>query len=139
MFRNAVLVNQSNIGNGQALIPSNRIGKQRKRNGYRTQRKVFNKHSSMRFNEKSFENILFYYQRSPTFCDRDALADIHGTTGRRCNRNSTGIGSCLSMCCDRGYNLVKEYRVEKCACKFQWCCKVECKECHSEQWVSTCK
>lgn len=139
MFRNAVLVNQSNMGNGEVIIPSNRMNKQRIRNTIRSHRKNFNKPSSARFNEKSFENTLFYYQRSPTFCERDPSFDVHGTSGRRCNRNSTGIGSCSSMCCGRGYNLVREHRVEKCACKFQWCCKVECKECHSEDWISTCK
>lgn len=139
MFRNAVLVNQSNMGNGEALIPSNRVGKHRNRNSNRSPRKTSSKHSTIHFNEKSLENTLFYYQRSPTFCERDPIADIHGTTGRRCNRNSTGVGSCSSMCCGRGYNLVKEHRVEKCSCKFQWCCKVECKECHTDEWISTCK
>lgn len=139
MFRNAVLVNHSNMANGEALITSNRAGKQRNRNTIRSPRKIFNKHSSKQFNEKSLENTLFYYQRSPTFCDRDPSADVHGTTGRKCNRNTTGVGSCSSMCCGRGYNLVKERRVEKCQCKFLWCCKVECKECHSEEWISTCK
>lgn len=140
MFRNAVLVNQSNMGNGEVIIPSNRMNKQRIRNTIRSHhRKNLNKHSLAQFNGKSFENTLFYYQRSPTFCERDPSSDVHGTSGRRCNRNSTGIGSCSSMCCGRGYNLVREHRVEKCACKFQWCCKVECKECHSEDWISTCK
>ncbi|XP_031623302.1 protein Wnt-10a [Contarinia nasturtii] len=140
MFRNAILVNQSNMGNGEALIPSNRFGgKHRSRNAIRSPRKIFNKHSSMRSSEKANENTLFYYQRSPTFCDRDPLADIHGTSGRRCNLNSTGVGSCSSMCCGRGYNLVKEHRVEKCACKFQWCCHVKCETCIYDEWISTCK
>lgn len=142
LFRNAVLVNQSNMGNGEALIPSNRMGgagKHRNRNSNRSPRKIFTKHATARFNEKSLENTLFYYQRSPTFCERDLMSDIHGTSGRRCNRNSTGMGSCASMCCGRGYNLIREHRIEKCACKFQWCCTVTCSECHTNEWISTCK
>lgn len=139
MFRNAILVNQSNMGNGEPWISSNRASKQNNRNSQRSPRKIFSKITSTQFDQKSLENSLFYYQRSPTFCERDVIADIHGTADRKCNRNSTGNGSCSSMCCGRGYNLIKERRTEKCFCKFHWCCQVECKECHTEEWVSVCK
>lgn len=62
-----------------------------------------------------------------------------GTVGRKCNRTSTGSGSCSSMCCGRGYNMAKEHRDEKCYCKFLWCCQVKCQECHTEEWISVCK
>lgn len=64
---------------------------------------------------------------------------VAGTVGRKCNRTTTGTGSCSSMCCGRGYNMVKEHRVQKYNCKFHWCCQVECQEYHAEEWISVCK
>lgn len=142
MFRNAILINQSNMGNGRPSGPSNRLSKQRHRNNLRSPRKIFNRnalHTIPANNQKSIENSLLYYQRSPTFCERDSMSDIQGTRGRQCIHNSTGTGSCSSMCCGRGHNLIKERRIEKCFCKFHWCCQVECQECHSEEWISVCK
>lgn len=135
MFRNAVLVNQSNLGNGEPIIQTRKYGRRRHENNVRPPRKAFNKFHS----KKSLENSLFYYQRSPTFCERDPSADIQGTIGRKCNRTTSGSGSCSTMCCGRGYNLIKEHRIEKCRCKFHWCCQVECQDCHTEEWVSVCK
>lgn len=149
MFRNAVLVDQSNMGNGEPIIQPNLSGRRR------PPRKAMNQYRS----KIALENTLFYYQRSPTFCERDPSADIQGemhfkcdlrehfiwwgtitgTVGRKCNRTSTGTGSCSSMCCGRGYNMTKEYRVEKCYCRFLWCCQVECQECHTNEWISVCK
>lgn len=139
LFRNAILVNQSNMGNGDPVIT--RLTKSRNRNNLRSPRKIYNKKKNnlQLYDQKSYENSLFYYQRSPTFCERDTLADIHGTVGRKCNRTGNGSGSCSSMCCGRGFNLIKEHRIEKCFCKFHWCCQVECKECHAEDWISICK
>lgn len=138
MFRNAILVNQSNMGNGEALLPSKNFGNLRSRKANLFSNKMNYKHLSMRFKAKLHENTLFYYQRSPSFCDRDFSSDISGTEGRKCNRNSSGIGSCSSMCCGRGYNVINEHRVEKCACHFQWCCQVICETCIYEEWISTC-
>lgn len=145
MFRDAVLVNQSNTGNGQAVRRLHRPTKLKKFNSQLMQGRVLpNRINSIttapnRIERDVAENALFYYQKSPTFCERDPLADVHGTADRRCHRNSSGVGSCSSMCCGRGYNMVKELRIEKCFCKFRWCCQVECKNCRSEEWVSVCK
>ncbi|EDW77897.2 uncharacterized protein Dwil_GK24299, partial [Drosophila willistoni] len=87
---------------------------------------------------RKLETSLFYYQRSPNFCERDLGADIQGTVGRKCNRNTTTSDGCASLCCGRGHNQIKERRAERCRCKFQWCCNVECEECHVEEWISVC-
>ncbi|KAI8041867.1 hypothetical protein M5D96_003162 [Drosophila gunungcola] len=69
---------------------------------------------------RKLETSLFYYQRSPNFC----------TVGRKCNRNTTTSDGCTSLCCGRGHSQMIQRRAERCHCKFQWCCNVECEECH---------
>ncbi|KAJ8937143.1 hypothetical protein NQ314_012024 [Rhamnusium bicolor] len=82
---------------------------------------------------------LLYYQKSPNFCEKDQFLDVQGTTGRSCNRTSIGHDSCSNLCCGRGYNLIKQRRIERCNCKFHWCCHVECQTCSVEEWISVCK
>lgn len=133
MFRDAILVNQSNSGNAESVMRFHRPTKLKRPNAYSTAPRTTN-----RFVRHPAQNALFYYQKSPTFCERDPLADVHGTADRKCHRNASGIGSCTSMCCGRGYSIIKEHRVQKCLCKFRWCCEVECKSCRSEEWTSVC-
>lgn len=163
LFKKAILVDQSNIGNGELLIPAHRKA-MRKYNQYHSNDGRKKYHKNRMLNKQKFESSLLYYERSPNFCERDARADIQGsfclckrtllifilfgflffflflgTTGRKCNRTGTGMGSCSTMCCGRGYNLIKERRIEKCFCKFHWCCEVKCQECPIEEWISVCK
>lgn len=63
---------------------------------------------------------------------------IPGTSGRRCNRTSTGSDNCDSMCCGRGYNLLLDKRTSPCRCQFKWCCQVTCDRCDSNEWISVC-
>ena len=53
-------------------------------------------------------------------------------------QRSPGIDGCELMCCMRGYTTRREKRVERCKCKFHWCCFVKCEECYREVEVSTC-
>lgn len=53
-------------------------------------------------------------------------------------QDSDGIDGCGMLCCNRGYTTKREKRVERCKCKFHWCCFVECEECVTEVDVSTC-
>ncbi len=48
---------------------------------------------------------------------------------RQCNKTSVGSDSCDLMCCGRGYNPYTEKLVERCNCKYHWCCYVTCKKC----------
>lgn len=77
LFRNAVLVNQSNMGNSEPIIVPKRAAKHFNNNNLRPPRKVMHKN-----HKKTLENSLFYYQRSPTFCDRDPTSDIQGEFSR---------------------------------------------------------
>lgn len=65
--------------------------------------------------------------------------DVDGTAGRQCNRTSRGVESCASLCCGRGYNMVKRRRTDRCHCRFHWCCYVQCQNCTVEEWIPICK
>ena len=43
------------------------------------------------------------------------------------------------MCCGRGYDTRRVVRVEKCDCRFSWCCHVTCKQCSRVVNQYTCK
>lgn len=94
------------------------------------------KNKRKRPNDLSFE--LFYYQKSPNFCEKDPSVDFPGTAGRQCNKTSRGLDSCSSMCCGRGYNRIRERRTER-QCVFKWCCEVICQNYTTEAWVTVCK
>lgn len=81
---------------------------------------------------------LVYLTVSPNYCTRDNETDTQGTHGRQCNRTSKAIDGCELLCCGRGYVTRRERRVERCQCKFHWCCQVKCKECEVFVDVSTC-
>ncbi|XP_060516591.1 protein Wnt-10a [Cylas formicarius] len=132
-FQSAVVVDQSNLGSKYSR-QSNIVNQKSKKRQIRvklTPRK--NKY------KRDLSYDLLYYQKSPNFCEKDALLDIPGTIGRVCNRTTTSPNSCSALCCGRGYNLVKQRKTEMCNCKFYWCCEVKCKVCNVEEWISVCK
>lgn len=150
-FRKAILVDQSNLGNGLPLLVEqkgferSRRSRYRKPKGRRRRRKRVKNGDAeggsgrrRRMGEHDLSAELLYYQKSPNFCERDASFDFPGTTGRQCNRTSRGMDNCSSLCCGRGYNVVKQKRVEKCNCRFQWCCYVVCENCTIHEWVTVC-
>lgn len=131
-FRSAVLVDQSNTGSGSIILEKPR--KQRRRQKPKINR--LKKKKKKRPDDLSFE--LFYYQKSPNFCEKDPTVDFPGTMGRQCNKTSRGLDSCSSMCCGRGYNRIRERRTER-QCIFKWCCEVICHNYTTEDWITVCK
>ncbi|XP_075923092.1 protein Wnt-5b-like [Petromyzon marinus] len=72
---------------------------------------------------------LVHLDASPDFCTRNESTGSLGTVGRACNKTSAGMDGCELMCCGRGYDQFKSALVERCHCKFHWCCYVKCKRC----------
>lgn len=82
---------------------------------------------------------LIALQKSPNFCLRNRKNGSLGTRGRRCSRKGRGQGSCNYMCCGRGNKQFKEIKVERCKCRYEWCCTVICSKCSSQVDVNTCR
>ncbi|XP_022184533.2 protein Wnt-16 isoform X2 [Nilaparvata lugens] len=82
---------------------------------------------------------LVHIHKSPDYCVHDPNRGILGTQGRVCNKTSNGPDSCDLLCCGRGYNTQVIKRVERCHCKFVWCCYVKCKTCETLIDQHTCK
>lgn len=83
LFRQAVLVDQSNMGRGAPLIISKKNNRARK-SKYVTIESARQLRRTLSVNQlsriKKLENSLFYYQRSPNFCERDPTSDIQGNS-----------------------------------------------------------
>ena len=75
------------------------------------------------------DNDLVYLDQSPDFCEPDPRTGSIGTRGRACNKTAGAPDSCAHMCCRRGFDVVRRRIVERCRCKFHWCCFVKCEEC----------
>ncbi|GFY38170.1 protein Wnt-2b, partial [Trichonephila inaurata madagascariensis] len=89
---------------------------------------------------KPFSKLdLVYFEHSPDYCTPNKSIGTLGTGGRRCMKDSMGSEGCDILCCGRGYDTRRELFVEKCGCKFDWCCKVQCKVCREMKDVYTCK
>ncbi|XP_042370074.1 protein Wnt-16, partial [Plectropomus leopardus] len=82
---------------------------------------------------------LIFFNKSPNYCVEDPRRGVAGTRGRRCNRTSAGSDSCVLLCCGRGYNTHLVRHVQRCECKFVWCCYVRCRRCESMNDMHTCK
>jgi len=82
---------------------------------------------------------LVHIHKSPNYCVEDAQRGILGTSGRQCNKTSDGPESCELLCCGRGYNTQVYRKIERCNCKFHWCCHVTCEVCETTHEIYTCK
>ncbi|XP_038609104.1 protein Wnt-16 [Tachyglossus aculeatus] len=129
----------------RTMSPFEKIGhflKDKYENSIQISEKVKKK---MRRKEKDQQKIpipkdeLLYMNKSPNYCVEDRRLGIPGTRGRECNRTSEGADGCNLLCCGRGYNTHVVRHVERCECKFVWCCYVHCRRCESMTDVHTCK
>lgn len=90
-------------------------------------------------NRKPRRTDLVYLDKSPNYCEYDLKSGSMGTTGRLCNRTSSGPDGCDLLCCGRGYNTHQFQRIWQCNCKFIWCCYVNCNQCSQRTEEYTCK
>ncbi|CAB3373053.1 Hypothetical predicted protein [Cloeon dipterum] len=84
---------------------------------------------------------LLYAAKSPDYCNRDPKYGSFGTKARVCNSSEEArhqFDACSSMCCGRGYVTRREEVLERCHCKYHWCCYVKCKTCRRTVFVSQC-
>uniref|UniRef100_A0A7M4EFB9 Protein Wnt n=1 Tax=Crocodylus porosus TaxID=8502 RepID=A0A7M4EFB9_CROPO len=82
---------------------------------------------------------LVYLVASPDFCNWDPRRGVFGTSGRQCNRTSHAMDGCELLCCGRGFRTAQAEVVERCSCKFRWCCSVKCKQCRHLVEVHSCR
>ncbi|XP_032822448.1 protein Wnt-5b-like [Petromyzon marinus] len=94
--------------------------------------------ASRKFSPPSVDNLV-HVDASPDYCVRNETTGSLGTAGRSCNKTSEGMDGCELMCCGRGYDHFKATVVERCNCKFHWCCYVKCKKCTSVVDRFVCK
>lgn len=129
-YQNAMLYSLNNRGSRKSRIKDeNQLFESAQRKRRRSSYKDKKKH----------HNNMIYYQKSPSYCEADTSVDFPGTTGRFCNRTGDGPDNCSSLCCGRGYNLLRRVHTELCKCKFHWCCEVQCQNCTIDEWISVCK
>ena len=85
------------------------------------------------------EKDLVYLSPSPDYCEPDPRSGSLGTKGRLCNTTSRAIDGCELLCCGRGFVTKKRTVVERCNCKFFWCCDVKCQKCEREVIEHFCR
>nr|XP_023649567.1 protein Wnt-4a [Paramormyrops kingsleyae] len=114
-FDGATEVEQRKIGTTKVLVPKN-----------------------SQFKPQTEEDLV-YLDPSPDFCDHDAKSGVLGTAGRYCNKTSKAIDGCELMCCGRGFHTEEVKVVDRCSCKFHWCCYVKCKQCRKKVEMHNCR
>lgn len=103
----------------------------------RNSKKVF---VSINPNRKTVtSDSLIYYTKSPDYCSRDPKTGSLGTEERYCTKDSEGWGGCDILCCGRGYKSFTREVVERCECKYYWCCYVKCKKCTKTLHLNVCR
>ncbi|XP_067933939.1 protein Wnt-5a-like [Watersipora subatra] len=90
-------------------------------------------------NSGPLSQSLVYTIRSPDYCVAHPSLGIKGVQDRLCNKTGTGLDSCTSLCCGRGYNTQLLMVEENCHCEFHWCCHVTCEKCSMLKEIYTCK
>ncbi|XP_067938397.1 protein Wnt-5b-like [Watersipora subatra] len=131
----------------QELSPFRTIGDKLKKNYDIAMQVGFNKDGtglrnrikSKRSKRRASKEELIYMKESKNVCMRNSNGELpDNMVGRRCNITSSGEDNCETLCCGRGSVKKVVTVTERCNCKFQWCCYVECDECSHEEIHDIC-
>ena len=84
---------------------------------------------------------LVYYIPSPDYCRPNKELNIPGVEGRVCEASDqSDFKKCEKLCKSCGLKLKLNIvtRVQKCNCRFVWCCFVKCDYCKKRLITATC-
>ncbi|XP_037280709.2 protein Wnt-16-like [Rhipicephalus microplus] len=76
---------------------------------------------------------LVHVRPSPDFCRPEP--GVPGSQGRPCAEPT----SCGRICCGRGFETRTLRRLQRCRCRFHWCCYVTCDTCESKVRLYSCR
>ncbi|KAK3739952.1 hypothetical protein QZH41_012790 [Actinostola sp. cb2023] len=123
----------------RVVYVKNYKGKNRKNDAVTTRQKRIDLRSKNR-RKKYTTKDLIALSKSPNYCKRSIGRGSYGTKGRICNpKIRRGKGGCNYMCCGRGHRTKPVIKVERCECRYVWCCYVKCNKCKKRELVSRCK
>nr|XP_039251882.1 uncharacterized protein LOC120329347 [Styela clava] len=134
--RNSPEIYTTRTSTGAANIERRETERRRRRRKFKT-KGLRRRRGGDRGSALEDENLV-YSQESPDFCKRNRKNGSLGTIGRRCIPNSTGAGSCEYLCCGRTYQEHVITVTKDCNCRFEYCCKLVCDKCTSQETVHTC-
>lgn len=104
---------------------------------------------------------LLYINESPDYCQTHQRLKYFGTSGRQCSNrsdrysnenssvlygrivdsggfNNTELASCKYLCCNRGFRTEYELELRQCECRFEFCCRINCKSCLRQRTKQYC-
>lgn len=79
-------------------------------------------------------NDLVFIEESPDTCQLQSNGSPL-SSGRECSNKE----ECDRLCCGRGFISVREVHMNRCNCRFVYCCNVECDQCAQEVERFFCK
>lgn len=90
--------------------------------------------------QSGHKGAILYADSSPNYCLANKNLGTDGTTDRECLFDaSAGKQSCEQLCCGRGFKTQEIEIVERCRCRYIWCCHVKCETCKSTRIQHTCR
>lgn len=123
-------------------------GQKLKKNSFRfrTMHLLYFKHRQNKLtlkisSEKDFNSLIKnnkIIETSESYCSDYIIIAIFSSF-RYCDKGSQGWGGCDILCCGRGYKSFTREIVERCECKYYWCCYVKCKECTKTLHLNVCR
>jgi hypothetical protein len=71
---------------------------------------------------------LVFIDKTPDICELRQSNGVPLSVGRECANEQ----ECNRLCCNRGFIQIREVQMERCNCKFVYCCRVDCDQCERD-------